>query len=138
LIQILPDRVAFDREAARAIGTTAEFSALALNSIRLAPAMEAFVRPRSIQSAGDENMSESKKKTAKAVVSEQPARTTKIDTVLSMLKRPEGADARQLAQATGWQLHSVRGALSGHFKKKLGLKVTTEKVDGRTVYRVEA
>jgi hypothetical protein len=87
--------------------------------------------------AGDENVSESKKKTTDTA-EPKPARVTKIDTVLSMLKRPEGADAHQLAEATGWQVHSVRGAIAGHIKKKLGLTVTTAKTDGKTVYRIEA
>jgi hypothetical protein len=65
-------------------------------------------------------------------------RTTKIDIVLGLLRRPEGADVAVLAQATGWQVHSVRGAIAGHIKKKLGLVVTTTKVDGKTVYRIEA
>jgi len=82
-------------------------------------------------------MSESKKKTAEAG-NPKPARVTKIDTVLSMLKRPEGADVHQLAEATRWQVHSVRGAIAGHIKKKLGLPVTTTKTDGKTVYRIEA
>lgn len=60
---------------------------------------------------------------------------TKIDTLIGLLKRPEGADVHQLAEATGWQPHSVRGAIAGTLKKKLGLAVQTEKVDGRTVYR---
>jgi len=81
-------------------------------------------------------MSESKKKTTDTA-EPKPARVTKIDTVLSMLKRPDGADVHQLAEATGWQLHSVRGAISGHLKKKLGLTIKTEKVDGRTLYRIE-
>lgn len=63
---------------------------------------------------------------------------TKIDTVIGLLRRPEGADVHQLAQATGWQPHSVRGAIAGTLKKKLGFAVQTEKVDGRTVYRIGA
>jgi hypothetical protein len=49
---------------------------------------------------------------------------------------PRGADVHQLAAATGWQLHSVRGAIAGTLKKKLGLVVETEKVESRTVYRI--
>lgn len=42
-----------------------------------------------------------------------------------------------LMKATDWQAHSVRGAISGTLKKKLGLDVTSEKVEGRgRVYRV--
>lgn len=73
-----------------------------------------------------------------APVAEKPMRVTKIETVLSMLRRPEGADVTALSEATGWQVHSVRGAIAGHIKKKLGLTVATEKVEGKTIYRVEA
>jgi hypothetical protein len=73
---------------------------------------------------------------ALAAPSEPPPRTTKIEALIGLLRRPEGADVHQLAAATGWQLHSVRGAIAGTVKKKLGLVVQTEKVEGRTVYRV--
>jgi hypothetical protein len=40
-------------------------------------------------------------------------------------------------EATGWQAHSVRGAISGALKKKLKLKVASEVVEGRgRVYRI--
>jgi len=57
--------------------------------------------------------------------------------VIGMLERPEGATLDQLAEATGWQRHTVRGAISGALKKKLGLKVESEKVEGKgRVYRI--
>jgi hypothetical protein len=40
--------------------------------------------------------------------------------------------------ATGWQAHSVRGAISGSIKKALGLAVVSEKIDGARTYRIEA
>jgi hypothetical protein len=82
-------------------------------------------------------MSKSNKKTPAGPASAHP-RPTKIQLVIAALQRPEGADVDELAKATGWQRHSVRGALAGHIKKKLGHKVTNTKVEGRTVYRIEA
>jgi hypothetical protein len=42
-----------------------------------------------------------------------------------------------MTEATGWQAHSVRGALSGIIGKKLGLKVESEKLADRgRVYRL--
>ncbi len=42
-----------------------------------------------------------------------------------------------MSAKTGWQAHSVRGAISGALKKKLGLSVTSETVEGRgRVYRI--
>ena len=41
--------------------------------------------------------------------------------------------------ATGWQSHTVRGAMAGAPKKKLGLEVTSEKVENRgRVYKLPA
>ena len=40
-----------------------------------------------------------------------------------MLERREGATVEQIAVTTGWQHHTIRGAISGALKKKLGLTV---------------
>ena len=60
----------------------------------------------------------------------------KLASVIAMLRRPKGATIADLCRATGWQAHSVRGALSGAIKKRLGLAVTSEKPNGVRVYRV--
>ncbi len=75
--------------------------------------------------------------------SEKPAQpgvreTSKLATLITLLKRPKGAGLDELCGATGWQAHSVRGAISGSLKKKLGLAVTSA-VDGETrIYRIAA
>jgi DNA-binding MarR family transcriptional regulator len=62
---------------------------------------------------------------------------TKQSKLLELLRRKIGATIDELTAATGWQPHSVRGALSGLIKKKLGLAVTAEVIEGRgRVYRV--
>jgi hypothetical protein len=39
--------------------------------------------------------------------------------------------------AVGWLSHTVRGAMAGALKKKLGLTITSDKIDGRgRVYRI--
>lgn len=62
--------------------------------------------------------------------------TSKIATVVTLLRRAEGASLQVLMGATGWQAHSVRGALSGAIKKKLGLPVTSERVGDARIYRI--
>jgi Protein of unknown function (DUF3489) len=52
-----------------------------------------------------------------------PRAGTKQALMIDLLKRPEGATVEQIAEATGWQRHTVRGAISGALKKKLGLTV---------------
>ena len=40
-------------------------------------------------------------------------------------------------KATGWQAHSVRGAISGALKKKRGLTVTSDAESGDArIYRI--
>jgi hypothetical protein len=64
---------------------------------------------------------------------------TKQATMIAMLRRPEGATIAQISEATGWQFHTVRGAFAGALKKKLGLEVTSEKVQKRgRVYKLPA
>jgi hypothetical protein len=48
---------------------------------------------------------------------------TKQALMIGMLRRPEGATVEQIAEVTGWQHHTIRGAISGALKKKLGLTV---------------
>ena len=62
---------------------------------------------------------------------------TKLGQLEGMLRRPEGATIGQIAKALDWQLHSVRGAISGSLKKKQGLTVVADKfADGERVYRI--
>jgi hypothetical protein len=50
---------------------------------------------------------------------------SKTAKVLDLLKRSGGASLKELRKATGWQVHSVRGFLSGVLGKKMGLAVTS-------------
>src|SRR3984893_1264919 len=56
--------------------------------------------------------------------------------VIGLLQRPEGATIDEIASATGWQRHTVRGLISGALKKKLGLHVLSEKTDRGRLYRI--
>jgi len=54
-----------------------------------------------------------------------------------MLKRDRGATLGQIIEATNWQAHTVRGAISGALKKKLGYTIVSQKLDkGERVYRI--
>ncbi len=56
-----------------------------------------------------------------------------------MLRAPDGATIEEIMAATGWLGHTVRGAMAGSLKKKLGLEVTSDKVEGRgRVYKLPA
>ncbi len=57
--------------------------------------------------------------------------------VLALLQRDEGATLQQMCALTNWQAHTMRGALAGSFKKKLGLVITSSKdAGGERTYRM--
>lgn len=62
---------------------------------------------------------------------------TKLAALVIALRHPQGATSLQLMLATGWQPHTVRGAISGMLRKRLGLNVVLAHNDsGERVYRV--
>jgi len=69
----------------------------------------------------------------------KPRTGTKQAMLIKMLEAPDGATIAEITKATNWQPHTVRGAISGALKKRLGLKVTSDKVEGRgRVYKLPA
>jgi len=60
----------------------------------------------------------------------------KLATLVEMLSRAEGTTLDAMVAATGWQAHSVRGAMSGSLKKAMGLTITAEKTEAGRVYRI--
>ena len=90
-------------------------------------------------------MTNQKSKRAKAPVAEggeqkprpeNEAGQSKLAALIALLRSPEGATLPQMTTATGWQAHSVRGAMSGALKKKQGLTITSEKTEAGRVYRI--
>lgn len=81
---------------------------------------------------------------AKAKAHQEPAEKkhrdgTKQAALIDMLRRKTGATIEEISAATGWQKHTVRGAMAGALKKKLGLQIASAKEDGRgRVYRISA
>ena len=62
---------------------------------------------------------------------------TKQALIIAMLGRPEGASIAEIAEASGWLSHTIRGMIAGSLKKKLGLAIATDKVEGRgRVYKI--
>lgn len=61
---------------------------------------------------------------------------SKLDRLVTLLRTPGGATLPELQSATGWQVHSVRGAMAGALRKK-GYSITSEKPeDGLRRYRI--
>lgn len=88
-------------------------------------------------------MAPRKQKPASSPKTAAKAKTTptsgksKQQRMIKMLRRPGGATIAQLGKAFGWQPHTVRGAISCALKKKLGLKIVSDKAEGGDrVYRI--
>ena len=77
------------------------------------------------------------KKVAKATKPKSTRSGSKAEKVLELMKRKEGATLAEIAKATDWQNHSIRGFVSGHVTKKLGLTVESIKSEvGERTYRI--
>ena len=63
--------------------------------------------------------------------------TRKLDQLLALLGRDQGATIDELVAATGWQKHSVRGAISGALKRK-GHDIASRRSDGIRRYKLVA
>jgi hypothetical protein len=66
---------------------------------------------------------------------EEAKGASKLDTLVALLRQPNGASIGELATAMAWQKHSVRGALAGTLKKK-GHVISSDMVDGVRRYRI--
>ena len=68
---------------------------------------------------------------------EPQAPSSKVGRIRAMLASPAGSSLAALCEATGWQSHSVRAALTG--LRKAGSTIEKSKAeDGSTVYRIAA
>ena len=72
----------------------------------------------------------------KSISAVQAQTISKQARVLEMLRSAAGATIAGITQETGWQQHSVRGFLAGVVRKKLGLNLESNKVDGERSYRI--
>jgi hypothetical protein len=116
------------------VATNAAFAALGIDP-REAPAEE------ETESAGEAADSLKTPGKAKSRASRTAAPRTRADSkqaqLIAMLRRAKGATIDEIVEALEWQPHTVRGAIAGALKKKLGLEVTSEKDEKRgRVYRV--
>ena len=85
-------------------------------------------------------MSKSKKPKAPASMAETPIvevpaiKPTKIDALVALLCQDGGVTLAEMQATTGWQAHSVRGALSGTIARRRGLPVTSRVVEDQRRY----
>jgi hypothetical protein len=154
-----PERVVITSEGMAAIGVEADDDAVPTSAEAdsaadaPAPATEADVAPKRAKGRPAGGKGRKATKTAPAAgdptAKPTPRAGTKQAQMIELLKRPDGATVEQIAAATGWQYHTIRGAISGALKKKLGLTVEATRTrevgpnqtgakGSSTVYRIVA
>ena len=74
--------------------------------------------------AGNANPKPTPGRAPKAAASKS---ASKHDQILDLLRRKQGASLMELQKTSGWQAHSLRGFLAGTVKKRLGLKLSSDK-----------
>ncbi|CUA90635.1 Protein of unknown function (DUF3489) [Chelatococcus sambhunathii] len=121
--------------------TRAAFDALGIDPKEVAAAEdeadEASASAEAAGEAGETNENSSKSKADQRAVQKQTRADSKQAQLIAMLKTPDGATIEEIVKKFNWQAHTARGAIAGALKKKLGLNVQSEKVEGRgRVYRI--
>src|ERR1700759_4909462 len=124
-----------------AVASNEELHAAALSAKRLLALWNALPGVEKRRKVGDRDALIDQLWSAIAALPEPQSdakRPSKQDAVIAMLQRPEGATVDEVASATGWQRHTVRGVFSGTLKKKLGLTLASAAEERGRVYRIAA
>ena len=120
------------------VATKAAFAALGIDAQETPAEDETEIAPNDSEDAGEEPKAQRKAKSrASRTAALRTREGSKQAQQIAMLRRAKGATVDEIADALSWQPHTVRGAITGALKKKLGLDVTSEKDEKRgRVYRV--
>ena len=120
-----------------AVGSNEELHAAPLSAKRLLALWNALPGVEKRKKVGDrEALIDQLWSAIEMLPDPEPQSDPKQDEVIAMLRRSEGATVDEVASATGWQRHTVRGVFSGTLKKKLGLTLASAKEERGRVYRI--
>jgi hypothetical protein len=133
VIHVIAETTAIGETRMITLTTEATGTTQATGAEKAKPGKKARVAPKRAHVASKPAAkTKASKKPPKSVKKADVARDgSKAAAVLDLLKRPDGVTLKELMRATGWQAPSVRGFLSGSVGKKMGLAVTSAKVEDR-------
>jgi len=120
------------------VATNAAFAALGIDAQETPAEDETESAPRDTEDAGEEPKAQRKAKSRASRAAALRSRGgSKQSQLIAMLRRAKGATIDEIVNALEWQPHTVRGAIAGALKKRLGLDVTSEKDEKRgRIYRI--
>ena len=120
------------------VATKAAFAVLGIDPQETPAEDETESAPHDTEDAGEEPKARRKAKSRASRTAAPRSRDgSKQAQLIAMLRRAKGATVDEIAEALSWQPHTVRGAIAGALKKKLGLDVTSEKDEKRgRIYRI--
>jgi hypothetical protein len=85
----------------------------------------------------DEPETSPKKAEKKPAAVQADKSSSKLEQVVVMLRSKDGASVDEIAKSVGWLPHTARAVISVSVKRKLGLQLDSQRIDGRgRVYRV--
>jgi hypothetical protein len=93
---------------------------------------------QSMEPATSETPRQPRKVARSKVTSKASGEQTKTARIIALLREPAGATLKQLMALTSWQSPSVRGFLSAHVSKRMGLRVKSSKRNGERVYSIKS
>ena len=80
---------------------------------------------------------DAKADTGVGTATNQPqSRPTRAATLIALMRDEGGKSAAELADAVGWQVHSIRGFIAGTLKKRADLEVVTTRQDKVTRHHI--
>ena len=127
------------RETGDGHGTTLVATQTGLAAIGIAPESADSAPTGATEAPAEDTETDAAAETKPAHKERKPREGTKQALLIEMLRAETGATIAEIAETLEWQAHTVRGAIAGALKKRLGIDVTSEKIEGRgRVYRLSA
>lgn len=94
-------------------------------------------KPKTAKKAEPKKISTPMKAALDAVSAMPVRKESKLEAIIKLLKRAEGATIEDMVAATGWQQHTIRSALSHALAKKRGYQIVSDKPKGeQRIYKI--
>jgi hypothetical protein len=98
-----------------------------------------LAKPKAAKKAEPKKLSAPMKAALDAVSAMPVRKESKLEAIIQLLSRPEGATIDDMVATTGWQKHTIRSALSHALAKKRSYEIVSDKPKGGLrIYKIAA